>query len=67
MRNLGRSSQEIGHDLSDSDEDYPLANHIINATLPRFKMPSLERYDGSGDQDDHIRNYKTTMKLHAGN
>src|SRR3954462_12325437 len=28
-------------------------------------MPQLEKYDGSGDPDDHIQSYRTSMKLHG--
>lgn len=44
--------------------DSLLANYIINATLLRFKMPSLEQHNGSSDPNKHIQNYKTIMRLH---
>src|SRR3954465_14568413 len=30
-------------------------------------MPSLERYDGSGDPNDHVQSYHTSMKLQGAN
>ena len=30
---------------------------------PKFKMPSLDSYDGMGDPFDHIATFKTTMHL----
>ena len=31
--------------------------------LPKFKMPSLDSYDGTRDPFDHIATFKTTMQL----
>lgn len=45
----------------------PLATYLLNARLPCFKMSSLERYNGTGDLDERVQNYKTTMKLHGAN
>lgn len=39
-----------------------LASNLINTPLPNFKMLSLERYDGSGDPDDRLPNYKIVTK-----
>ena len=33
--------------------------------LPKFKMPSLDSYDGMRDPFDHIATFKTTMHLQA--
>src|SRR3954466_2985493 len=52
---------------SDSENESPLATHILNAHLPRFKMPQLERYDRSGDPDDHVQTYRTSMRLQGAN
>ena len=30
---------------------------------PKFKMPSLDSYDGTRDPFDHIATFKTTMHL----
>ena len=30
---------------------------------PKFKMPSLDSYDGARDPFDHIATFKTTMHL----
>ena len=30
---------------------------------PKFKMPSLDSYDRTGDPFDHITTFKTTMHL----
>ena len=37
----------------------------INSYLlpPKFKMPSLDSYDGTCDPFDHISTFKTTMHL----
>lgn len=48
---------------NDSDDDSPLAPHIVNAPRPKFKTPSLERYNEQRDPEDHVMNYKTAMRL----
>lgn len=63
---MRRTSKRTGY-LSNSDDDSLLAGHILNVTLPRLQKPSLEQYDSSGDLDDHVQNYRTTMKLHGEN
>src|SRR5436190_6734854 len=65
-RNRRRFSRRTS-DSSDSENESPLATHILNAHLPRFKMPQLERYDGSGDPDDHVQTYRTSMRLQGAN
>src|SRR4051812_16154629 len=47
------------------EDETPFANHIINSVVPKFKVPPLERYDGSGDPDDHLQHYKMTMRLNG--
>lgn len=42
----------------DSEDDSPLAAHSLNTQLPKFKVRFIERYDGSGDSDGHVQNYK---------
>lgn len=39
-----------------------LSHHQL--LLPRFKMLTLKMDNRSGDPNNHMRNYKTTMKLH---
>src|SRR2546430_2653745 len=48
---------------TESDDDSPFAPHIVNAPRTKFKAPSLEKYNGQGDPEDHIMNYKTAMRL----
>src|SRR3954469_15940420 len=48
---------------ADSDDDSPFAAHIVNAPRTKFKAPSLEKYNGQGDPEDHVMNYKTAMRL----
>src|SRR5438270_10940875 len=43
----------------------PLAANIVNAPRPKFKTPSLVKYNGQGDLEDHVMNYKTAMRLHG--
>ena len=44
--------------------DSPFIASINNYPLPsKFKMPSLDSYDGSRDPCDHIATFKTTMHL----
>lgn len=64
-RNWGVSSNKFAPDSSDSYKDSPLAMYLLNAPLPRFKMPPLERCDGTEDPGDRIHSYKSTMKLHG--
>ena len=44
--------------------DSPFIASINNHPLPsKFKMPSLDSYDGSRDPCDHIATFKTIMHL----
>ena len=44
--------------------DSPFTASIIGQPLPpKFKMPSLDSYDGTRDPFDHIATFKTTMHL----
>ena len=44
--------------------DYPFTASINGHPLPpKFKMPSLDLYDGTRDPFDHIATFKTTMHL----
>ena len=44
--------------------DYPFTASINGHPLPpKFKMPSLDSYDGTRDPFDHIATFKTTMHL----
>ena len=44
--------------------DSPFMASIIGQPLPpKFKMPSLDSYDGTRDPFDHIATFKTTMHL----
>ena len=38
----------------------PISGHPLP---PKFKMPSLDSYDGTHDPFDHIATFKTTMHL----
>ena len=44
--------------------DSPFTSFINSHPLPhKFKMPSLDSYDGTRDPCDHIATFKTTMHL----
>ena len=44
--------------------DSPFTASINGHHLPpKFKMPSLDSYDGTHDSFDHIATFKTTMHL----
>ena len=44
--------------------DSPFTALINGLPLPlKFKMPSLDSYDGTRDPFDHIATFKTTMHL----
>lgn len=40
-----------------TEDNSPLAANLLNSSLPRFEVSSLEHYDGSGDMDVHLHNY----------
>ena len=43
----------------------PFKSNVVNYPLPRrFKMPSMETFDGRKDPLDHLKTYKTMMQLH---
>ena len=44
--------------------DCPFVPSVNSLPLPsKFKMPSLDSYDGTSDPCDHIATFKTTMHL----
>ena len=44
--------------------DFSFTASIISYPLPsKFKMPTLDSYDGTRDPCDHIAMFKTTMHL----
>ena len=46
----------------DSYADTPFAEEIASVEMPRkFSFPSIKMYDGTGDPDDHIAQYKQRM------
>ena len=46
----------------DSYADNPFAEEIASIEMPRkFSFPSIKMYDGTGDPDDHIAQYKQRM------
>ncbi|XP_013594494.1 PREDICTED: uncharacterized protein LOC106302554 [Brassica oleracea var. oleracea] len=46
----------------DSYADTPFAEEIASVEMPRkFSFPSIRMYDGTGDPDDHIVQYKQRM------
>ena len=45
--------------------DTPFKPDVANYPLPqKFKMPSMETFDGKKDPLDHLETYKTLMQLH---
>ena len=45
---------------TDSPFTASINGHLLS---PKFKMPSLDSYDGTHDPFDHIATFKTTMHL----
>ena len=46
----------------DSYADTAFAEEIASVKMPRkFSFPSIKMYDGTGDPDDHIAQYKQRM------
>ena len=46
--------------------DTPFKPDMANYPLPqKFKMPSVETFDGKKDPLDHLETYKTLMQLHS--
>ncbi len=45
--------------------DYsPLSKEILAEPFPaKFKLPSLDKYDGKSDPCSHLVNFRTTMQL----
>ena len=44
--------------------DYPFTASINSHLLPpKFKIPSLDSYDGTRDPFNHVATFKTTMHL----
>ena len=44
--------------------DYPFTVSTTNHLVPlKFKMPTLDSYDGTQDPCDHITTFKSTMHL----
>ena len=44
--------------------NFPFTTSITSHHLPsKFKMPTLDSYDGTRDPCDHIATFKTTMHL----
>lgn len=47
------------------DDVFPLTRHVDDTPFPpKFKVPSLDTYDGTKDPLDHLMAYKSVMKLH---
>ena len=45
--------------------DIPFKPSVANYSLPKkFKMPTMETFDGTKDPLDHLETYKTLMQLH---
>ena len=45
--------------------DTPFKPDVVNYPLPRkFKMSSMETFDGKNDTLDHLETYKNRMQLH---
>lgn len=60
---LGNYLQEPGGQVE--VVQIPRTTFLGVSPLPKFKMPFLECCDGSGDPDDRLQNYKTSMRLHG--
>ena len=46
----------------DSYADSPFVEGITSVKMPRkFSFPNIKMYDGTGDPDDHIAQYKQRM------
>ena len=62
MRENMRRTNPVGDLVHCIDSPFTAS---INGHLlpPKFKMPSLDSYDGAHDPFDHITTFKTTMHL----
>ena len=59
-----RKNKRKANPIEDLDHrtDSPFMASISSYPLPpKFKMPSLDSYDGTCDPFDHIATFKTTM------
>uniref|UniRef100_A0A0D3BVK6 Uncharacterized protein n=1 Tax=Brassica oleracea var. oleracea TaxID=109376 RepID=A0A0D3BVK6_BRAOL len=55
-------SPPIRRSNPDSYADTPFAEEIASVEMPRkFSFPRIKMYDGTGDPDDHIVQYKQRM------
>lgn len=46
--------------------DFPLTDEIMDAELPsKFKVPTIQHYDGKNDPLEHLDTYHPWMELHG--
>ena len=65
MEKMKDSMRRVNHmDDLVHKTDSPFITSITSHPLPsKFKMPTLDSYDGTRDPYDHIAMFKTTMHL----
>ena len=57
--------QNIQHKPS-ATANSPFVDSIRDKPLPaKFKMPTIDSFDGTTDPVDHLETYRTLMVLHA--
>ena len=62
MRENMRRANPIEDLVHQTDSSF-MASINDHPLPPKFKMPSLDSYDGTCDSFDHIATFKTTMHL----
>ena len=62
MREIIRKTNPVEELVHRTDSPFTASvnEHLLP---PKFKMPSLDSYDGARDPFDHIATFKTTMHL----
>ncbi|XP_050233160.1 uncharacterized protein LOC126681656 [Mercurialis annua] len=66
IKNAMKKYQKEGKGAEEEreDEDSPLNSEIQSVRFPsRFKLPTFEPFDGTGDPKSHISKFKTIMML----
>jgi hypothetical protein len=61
----GKEEKSTTKELMDNT-DLPFTNQVLGFPLPdKFKMPSVDKYDGNGDPAKHVENLRQHFSLHG--
>jgi hypothetical protein len=61
----GEDPKIIAWDMLE-DKNLPFSEHVRAYTMPdKFKMPRVEKYDGSGDPQAHLEAFREHIILHG--